>query len=148
MNLQQIHDMSADALAGEELQFCSGNWQKFVEGDIALFHSTYHWRIKPTIEVNGVMMSEREAKAAWVLSDATSFGCRPTGGLMSYTPYYCTPNFTSGMSYRWETPKWIYVNGEKVVPHGGGVWYMGYAVADRESGVKLSKAIAALVEIK
>lgn len=142
MTLQDIHDMSADALAGEELQLRhNGDWVPAPADHPNLFHPDCHWRIKPTIEVNGVMMSKRQAKAAWEASGATSYesmGSYITG----------SPAFKQGACYIWKEPKWIYVNGEKIVRYGGDTMYMGYPVADHAEGVKISKALKALIEIK
>ena len=147
MNLQQIHDMAADALAGEELQFKSdgSGWVTIKNTAVRLLHPNFEWRIKPTIEVNGVMMSKRQAKAAWEASGATSYDFYDgTEWLLraGQTPIW------GNTIYRWQEPKWIYVNGEKIVRSGGHVFYHGLPVANDTEGEKLQAAIRKLIEIK
>jgi hypothetical protein len=144
MNLQEIHDMAADALAGEELQFRNnGDWHDYTPSSVQAFDRKYDWRIKPTIEVNGVMMSKRQAKAAWEASGATSYEFY-NGTAWGYGT---APTWTNSR-YRWQEPKWIYVNGEKIVRLGGHVSYHDMSVANDLDGEKLKAAINKLVEIK
>jgi hypothetical protein len=145
MTLQEIHDMAADALAGEELQFRTGErstWQEF-KNTWTLFHPAYAWRIKPTIEVNGAMMTKRQAQDAWIASEATSYEFY-NGTAWGYGT---APTWTNSR-YRWQEPKWIYVNGEKIVRLGGHVSYHDMSVANDLDGEKLKAAINKLVEIK
>jgi hypothetical protein len=146
MTLQEIHDMAADALAGEELQLCDGGtWLTAKGQNLTPFNPDYEWRIKPTIEVNGVMLTKRQAKAAWGLSGATSYTFELAG---SWRPSHDKqPDFT-GTKYRWETPKWIYVNGEKIVRSGGHVFCHNIPVANDTDVQKLQAAIYKLIEIK
>jgi hypothetical protein len=147
MNIQQISDMAADALAGEELQFRNnGDWLAVAPTTCEhLFDSKYPWRIKPTIEVNGVMMSKRQAKAAWVLSGATSYEFSSGMDWVRCTGYL--PIWDNTM-YRWQEPEWIYVNGEKITRSGGPVQICGLWVANDTEGQNLAAAIAKLIEIK
>lgn len=146
MNLQEIHDMTADALADEELQFRNnGDWHDYTPNCVQAFDCDYHWRIKPTIEINGVMMSKRQAKAAWEASGATSYEFSTGTEWVLRAERAPTWNNTE---YRWQEPQWIYVNGEKITQSGGKVIFAVFRVANDTEGEKLQAAIYKLIEIK
>lgn len=148
MDIQEIHDMTADALAGEELQFRNNDaWHAYNPTSEPAFYHNFQWRIKPTIEVNSIMMSKRQAKAAWELSRATYYEytnlslrwCKPSE--LTFDP-------KPKGRYRWQEAKWIYVNGEKIARSGGALMYRGYAIDSAEDVEKFKAALHKLIEIK
>lgn len=168
MNLQNIHDMASDALAGEELQFRSnGDWQTVPANHKHPFHSDYEWRIKPTVEVNGLPRTKRQALAAWRASRAMSYEYHNGTewvmrehqilGIISSKYRWqeakeiyvnSAPDLTSGMAYQRHETRWIYVNGEKIVRVGWSASCYGHRVGSEEDKDTLAAAIKKLIEIR
>lgn len=150
LTIKQINEMTTDVLCGEILQhqLPGGHWIDSGLNDY-LFHPSYVWRVKPTICVNGELMTKRDALKAWEESGCTEY--EETMFEETWHTFARTPPFRSDLIYRWGKPKvemWC-VNGVPIVPSSDWSWSRyqarGFYVQNVDDADKLDEAIGAVV---